>query len=290
VQFFKFAWVEAPALLLLRLLGLRVVFTAHNALPHVRKSWHRAFYRTWYGLIDGVHVLSAPVARDIREDLGARPRVLRQIGHGPYETLRRRFGPGMERGAARARLGVPAQAFVVLQYGLFRGYKGVDVLLSALCAMPRDAQVHLLLAGGGYPGDLARFKAIAEQADRLGDVTWLERFVTDQELCDCIAAADLVAFPYRWVSQSGALYLALTFGKPCIASDLPGFRDSLPDQQDCCFEVGNAAVLAQRILDLKDDPARLQRLQDCIAAKSRVGFDWDVIARETAALYVQVRT
>jgi glycosyltransferase involved in cell wall biosynthesis len=285
VQFFKFAWLEAPMLLALRGLGVRVVFTAHNALPHVRKGWHAGFYRWWYGRVDAVHVLSASVEHEIRQGLGAQPRSLHRIGHGPYQGLRRRFAARMGKLPARARLHLRADDFVVLQYGLFRDYKGVDVLLRALCRVPPQRGVHLLLAGGGYAQDLARYRAIAQDAGRLDDLTWLDRFVSDEELCDGLAAADLVVFPYRAVSQSGALYLALTFGKPCIASDLPGFREMLPDADDAFFKAGSDVELAQRLIELQQDAARLERLRAQIESHGREHFDWQVIAQQTVAMY-----
>jgi beta-1,4-mannosyltransferase len=289
VQFFKFAWLEAPLFLALRLLGVRVVFTAHNALPHVRKRWHQAFYRWWYQQADAVHVLSDSVARDIRDTVGARPQAIHRIAHGPYLGLKRRFGPRMDAVESRRRLGIEPGEFVVLQYGLFRDYKGLDVLMQALCRLPPQAPVRLLLAGGGYPTELAAWRAIAEQGQRSRQVTWLDRFVSDAELCDCIAAADLVVFPYRRVSQSGALYLALTFEKPCVASDLPGFRESLPDEPDAFFPAGDAQALAQRIVDLQQEPQRLRALQRRIANHALEHFDWQLIAQSMVAMYLGLR-
>jgi glycosyltransferase involved in cell wall biosynthesis len=98
-----------------------------------------------------------------------------------------------------------------------------------------------------------------------------------------------VVFPYRRVSQSGALYLALTFEKPCVASDLPGFRESLPDEPDAFFPAGDAQALAQRIVDLQQEPQRLRALQRRIANHALEHFDWQLIAQSMVAMYLGLR-
>lgn len=301
VQFFKFAWIEALLLLAMRVLfGAKLVYTAHNPLPHVGKRWHAPFYRWWYGRADLVHVLSHNVEQDILGKLGARPRRMVRIPHGPYTTLHRRYGSQWTRAQARERLGMPEMGFVVLQYGLFRQYKGLDVLLRAFVQLDpglgesAGAGVRLLLAGGGYPQDLATYRQILQAAGRDGDVRWMDRYVSDEELCLCLTAADVAVFPYRHVSQSGALVLALTFGLPCIASDLPGFREALGLQDmpvaasalaDTLFPEGNANALAQRLQSLMQDPARLEALRSGLAIQVKGELNWARIAARTAAAY-----
>lgn len=286
VQFFKFAWIEAPLLLALRaMFGARIVFTAHNALPHVRKAWHACFYRWWYGQIDVLHVLSANVEREIRQSLGAKPRQVARIEHGSYRGLWRRFGGNLSREQARTALGLADGGFVILQYGLFREYKGLDTLIRAFCALPRDMDARLLLAGGGYPHEIESWRAIARDAGCLDRVRWLDRFVSDEELTNCLQAADLAVFPYRHISQSGALILAMTFGVPCVASDIPGFREALPEYEDCFFPRNDSDGLAARIEALARDRVRLDRLRAVVREQARLQYDWDGIAKRFVALY-----
>lgn len=295
VQFFKIAWVEAALLLAMRwLFGARLVFTAHNALPHVRKRWHAAFYRWWYARADLVHVLSANVEQAIRSELGARPRRMVCIPHGPYTALRRRHGGRWTQAEARARLGLPEHGFVVLQYGLFRRYKGLDVLLRAFVQLDPalGGGARLLLAGGGYAEDLAAYRRILDDAGRTQAVTWLDRYVSDEELCLCLVAADVAVFPYRHVSQSGALVLALTFGLPCIASDLPGFREAMGIADhpagalaDALFADGDASALATRLQAIAADPGRRLALRQALAAQVQAELDWARIAERTVQAY-----
>jgi glycosyltransferase involved in cell wall biosynthesis len=286
VQFFKFAWIEAPLLLAMRaLFGARLVFTAHNTLPHVKKRWHAAFYRGWYGQVDLLHVLSRNVEREIVGPLGAAPRRVVTIEHGSYRTLLRRFGGRRTQAQARAALGLPAEGFVLLQYGLFREYKGLGTLMRAFALLPADLHVRLLLAGGGYADELEGWKDIARRAGCLDRVHWIERYVSDEELVGCLTAADLAVFPYRNISQSGALVLALTFGVASIANDLPGFREALPAIDDAFFARDDAAALAAHIEALVRDPQRLARLRAALAAHAQRHLGWDGIAQRMLAAY-----
>jgi len=299
MQFFKLAVVEALLLLAMRK-GLKalLVHTAHNALPHVRRNWHRVFYRWWYARPDLLHVLSQTVETDITQCLGVKPRRLVCIPHGPYARLYARYGQQLTRAQARARLGLPEQDFLILQFGIFRAYKGLDILLEAFAQIssvsPRRGSLRLVLAGGGAAKDFQRHQQTLAASGCADRVFWLDRHVDDEELCLCLTACDLAVFPYLHVSQSGALMLALTFGVPSVFSDLPGFREVMgvgsadtPEgsNMDVAFEAGNHSALAERLQFLIDNPAELLRLQAQQKTLLDERLNWPSIAERTAAAY-----
>jgi len=280
VMFLRFARLEYALCVVLQWLGVRVVCSAHNALPHVLEPWHAAFYRRWYERVDALHVLSDSVLRDIRQLVKAQPHAVVVIGHGPYEGLRQRHGAA-DRSALRAALGIAPGRFVLLQYGLFKPYKGLHTLAEAFGRLPADLQPLLLLAGAGPSDYLDSVMRQFEAGGRAADLRWQRHYVSDEALCGLLQAADLVLFPYDKVSQSGALFLAMTFGKPCLCAELPGFRESLPGTGAPFFAAGDAAALALKIEQVMRSPALLQALQQQVADAACAGFDWTRIAEQT---------
>ena len=51
------------------------------------------------------------------------------------------------------------------------------------------------------------------------------RYLSDAEMAQHFARADLVVLPYREIDQSGVLFTALAFGKPLLLSDVGGFPE-----------------------------------------------------------------
>ena len=57
------------------------------------------------------------------------------------------------------------------------------------------------------------------------------RFISTEELVALYRAADVVVYPYRAITTSGALATGLALGKAIVASDLPVFRELLTDRE-----------------------------------------------------------
>jgi beta-1,4-mannosyltransferase len=229
-----------------RLRRARVLVTAHNVWSHERA--HRRLepwmWRLLGLLCTDLHLLSGATAAEF---LAAHPTFRRArrhvIPHGNYDPV---IAGEPSRSAARAELGLPADAKVVLTFGLLRGYKGVGELLAAFAGLD-DPQAALIVAGRAPDERLARdLDAVADPR-----VTVLPRFLEDAELVRCIRAADWVVLPYREVLNSGSALMALTLGRPVLLPSTPSFA-GLRD------EVGDEWV---RLLDGPLTPGDLARLE-----------------------------
>jgi glycosyltransferase involved in cell wall biosynthesis len=114
-------------------------------------------------------------------------------------------------------------------------------------------------------------------------------FQTGTALQALLAHAGLFVLPSSHEGLPIALLEALSWGLPCLASDIPPHRElGLPE--DSLFPLGDVAALSARLAHLADrvehheGPAdRLERMQQ--AARR---FDWDDSARQTRAVYERV--
>ena len=132
---------------LLRLRGVRIVWTVHNLAAHEERTpaldlW---VYRRLARLAD-VLVVHDPAARAaVSQAYCVAPDKLRVVPHG---HLRDAYGPPTPQSAARARLNLPADGRVLLFFGMLRPYKGVSELLAAWRLLADDhPDGHLLVAG-----------------------------------------------------------------------------------------------------------------------------------------------
>jgi glycosyltransferase involved in cell wall biosynthesis len=174
-----------------------------------------------------------------------------------------------------------AEGPVILNFGLIRPYKGVDVLLRAFREVPG---AELWIVGRPLQADLAELERLAAAAP--GRVRFLTRYVDDAEVPAIFRRADIVALPYRDVEQSGVLYTALAFGKPIVASAVGGFPEVVRDHgAGRLVAPDDPAALAAALRELIAQPAERARLGAAALAAAQGPYSWNSVAKRTMDLY-----
>jgi glycosyltransferase involved in cell wall biosynthesis len=189
--------------------GVRLAWTAHNLFPHDDPAPDLA-RRARLAVVNAVeHVfVHFPGAEEpIREQLGYRGPIT-VIPHGHYADS---YPALPARGEARARLGVPERAWVVLLFGALRPYKGLGEAIAGFLAM---AGPHDRLIVAGKPDGAAESELAAGRADPR--VIFDERLIPDAEVPGLFAAADVFLVAHKQFFTSGSAVLALTFGLPVV--------------------------------------------------------------------------
>lgn len=198
--------------------GTKLVWTAHNVLPHetIFDNDTKA-RRTLVRYTDAIIAHNDAAAAELRTRFGARNIVV--IPQGPYPL------PATTRTAARSRLGIDEDRHVVVMVGRINTYKGTEDLLTAAVGLGDTYTV--LIAGAPQDDELgARIEALADVARTSGtDVRTDLRHLDEHELAAVIAAADLVVFPFKQITNSGSVVLALSAGRAALVRDLPALED-----------------------------------------------------------------
>jgi glycosyltransferase involved in cell wall biosynthesis len=166
-------------------------------------------------------------------------------------------GPG-RRAEARARLGIPADAEVVVTAGRQEFQKGHRFLLDAMSrvAAERPSAVLLLAGRDGAETDHLRTLANRSPLDRV------VRFLGHRDdLPDVLAASDVFAFPSLWEGLGCAVIEAMALGLPIVTSDLEPVREVVEDGR--CADLvppRGSDELAAAIVSLLSDRARAAAL------------------------------
>jgi len=250
------AWFAA-VLWWLRVLRLRLVWTAHNVLPHGRVFADDLASRRRLVAASDLVITHSRAALAELAALGATPRRSAVIPHGPYipsspaETLR---VPGTG-GKARQ----------ILFLGKVQAYKGVENLVRAFLALPAGVQAELTVAGEcPDPGIRSALEALAGQ-NGSGVRLSLGR-VPDRAITSLLAAADVVALPFERVTTSGSAILALCHGRPLIVPEGPALAD-LPDDAVVRYDGSLTGLVAALAWAASAEPGEL-------AAMSGAGLEY----------------
>jgi glycosyltransferase involved in cell wall biosynthesis len=253
----------------LRLVGLRLVWTAHNVLP--LQTVFADDLRARRQLVSHCDAVIAHSSATIEElaALGMVPRSSVVIPHGPFMPSRMREGTNGPSDSGGTRR--------LLFFGNIREYKGVDDLLAAFAALPPHLDARLTVAGRCDETLRPLLTKLARHSAGRVELR-LER-VPEDELTRLLAESQVVVLPFRRSTTSGSAVLALCHGRPVVVPDLPGLAE-LPDEALFRYDgtvQGLTRALTEAILAA---PSRLARMS---AAADAYGgsVGWDEIAERT---------
>jgi glycosyltransferase involved in cell wall biosynthesis len=252
-----------------RLLGFRLVWTAHNVLPSSPVfADDVSARRQLAAACDLVLAHSESTLAELSK-LGVVPRKSAVIPHGPYivagspESLR---VPGTGQGPRR-----------LLFFGKVRSYKGVEDLLEAFMALPPGLEAHLTVAGE-CSGRLAA--TITDFARRsAGRLETRLYHIPDGELSRLFAEADVVVLPFRQITTSGSAILALCHGRPLVVPDLPSLNN-LPDGAVSRYD-GTVSGLVDALADVTTADAAVLAKMSAEAYAYCSAVSWGEIAGAT---------
>lgn len=276
--------LELFNVVLAKLLGMKVVTTAHDVQSFVERLSVPWMVRAAYRLSDRVIAHSGIAEKELQANLGIPGSKIERIPHGNYL---RSIGEVPSKEEARERLGLPQGAPVVLFFGQIKAVKGLDVLLDAMPDVLRDhPEAVLLVAGKVWKDDFQRYE---EQIERLGisaSCVLHVRYIPDSEVASYYAAADVIALPYHRIYQSGVLLMAMSYATPVIASDLEGMAEVIsPGDNGYLFPTGDTEALARKLSEALSNPDELGRVGQRALSHVRENYDWSDVGRMTARCY-----
>lgn len=154
---------------------------------------------------------------------------------------------------ARRALNLPSDKRIVLYWGNFKKWKGVDVLVDAAADL-KDCVV--VLVGGTKDTDVRRLR---ERCSAETNII-IEGFKPQTEEPLWLAAADVLVIPNTAKDDNSLLYTSpmklfeyLSAARPIVAADLPSLRDVLDETTAVFFEADNPHGLAKAIKDILEN-------------------------------------
>jgi len=162
---------------------------------------------------------------------------------------------------------------MLLTFGLLGPNKGIETVIRALpAAVAACPDLVYFVVGATHPSVVRQYgeayrMTLEREAERLGvrdHVVFRDQYVTTDELCRYLQAADIFVSPYLNEAQvtSGALSYAMGAGAAVISTPYWHARELLAEGRGRVFPFGDSASLAREIISLIDAPTDLRGLRE----------------------------
>ena len=255
----------------------RVVHTYHG---HVLEGYFspaktRAFLsveRTLARVTDRLIAISPRIRKELLDDYRiGRPEQYHVVPLG-FDLDRLTSIGDADRRAARAALGIPAEAAVVSTAGRLTAIKRYDLFLdTARLVADRHSEALFLVAGDGELRAALEAQARANGiADRVSFLGWR------RDLDTLYAASDVFLLTSRNEGTPVALIESLAAAVPGVSTDVGGVRDVIDsDRVGLLAPFGDARALADHVQALLADREHRRRMGEAgrQAVASRYGLD-----------------
>ena len=256
----------------------RVIFTVHNVYPHGISSQGKRIYKKRFmrmrKFIDFYISHTNSSKEELVNEYALNPNKVFIIPHGI-------FTPDYKKCNYKNVGG-----YNVIMYGNNLPYKGSDVLLDAVQLLPADKKNKITVTiVGATPNeylDLLRSKTVGL------NVNIIPLFVPDKQLYELIDKSNYIALPYRRITQSGVLLLALYFRKPLLISNLPPFVETLKGfTEDMFFISGDPNSLKELIIRHMEGKVDIEKQMSIIEGLNDL-YSWNNSAKMTIETYRKV--
>ena len=293
----KFEFFDRTLLMLYyRLLGKKIVFTAHNVNAGKRDGndsfMNRLTLRAQYRLCDAIFVHTEKMRGELIKDFGVGAEKVHMIPFGINNSVP---DTALTSSQARQQLGIGKDEKTILFFGALRPYKGLEYLVKAFLQLAANhPEYRLIIAGerrresGDYPEEVLR--EIGDNAFR-DRVLQVIRFIPDEQAELYFKAADVLALPYTNVFQSGVLFTAYGFGLPVVATDVGSMSEEVIVGKtgflcEACDPRGLASAIEEYFAS--DLFRSLQRRRPEIREWAAARHSWSIVGETTCGVYAEL--
>ena len=169
----------------------------------------------------------------------------------------------------------------ILFFGRIQPYKGVENLIRAMRIVHKDLPTLKLVIAG---------KGIINEPIDITYTTFINRFISNEEIADLLKNALFVICPYLSATQSGVVSTAFSMDVPIIATNVGGMAESISDKETgLLIEPDNDRSLADAIIYLyKNSGMRTKFIQNIQKERINGCYSWEKISDSYIRIYKKI--
>lgn len=257
----------------------KIVYTAHNVLPHRSGLTFYKDLKEIYNLVDIILVHGEGVKKEFAVKF---PEYIHKVSiqrHGPFVDQDLSY----DLSSIDSRVIAHLQRFkrVSLYFGNIFYNKGVDRLARIWLAGFTDKHEHLLIIAGKKSGRYPELDKIAPDIEACDNILYFDRFIENNLLHYLIDQSQIVLLPYRHASMSGVLFTAAEFKKPVLSTNTGAIHEYLIDGENSFLAENRDDQFAGTLQQISENISReeLARMGSKLHQHIRENFSWAAIGR-----------
>ncbi len=280
-----------------KMLGKKIVFTAHNVNACVRDGGdsflNRATLKYQYRLCDHIFVHTKKMKGELMADFNVPDYKVSVIPFGVNNTVP---NTALTRADARRQLGIGAGDQTLLFFGHIAPYKGLEYLIEAFTKLAKKSGDYRLVIAGrpknceDYWNSIKQMVSLSGIGDRI--IQRIE-YIPDEQTELYFKAADALVLPYTHIFQSGVLFLGYSFGLPAIVADVGSLKEEIIEgETGFVFPAKDPAALA-KVIETYFSSDLYKNLEDRrqeIREYANERHSWAKVAAITAGIYSKILT
>jgi glycosyltransferase involved in cell wall biosynthesis len=271
-------------LAILKIIGVKLVWTVHNLKNHdnLNLVLNNICTKTVIRFADAIITHCEAAQTELIKTFSVKNKdKIFVVPHGNYVEW---YENTITREVAQTELKVKTSGTVFLFFGLIRPYKGVPELIDTFQRLDSE-DIRLVIAGKINSQDTALTDLINQKIAEDKRISFIPGYIAPEKIQLYMNACDVVVFPYRDILTSGAVMLAMSFGKACIAPRKGCLGEVLDNQGAFLYNLADANGLMQAMntaLHKQPQILAMGEHNQQLAAK----YNWKNIAELTLEVYL----
>lgn len=287
-QWFKLPYLDFWLLKFIKRFNLcnKVIYTAHNILPHDTGKKYKMIFNKIYDIVDGIIVHTDSSKKRLADEFSIKRDKVRVIPHGVLEL---NYDPKKTKKLTVNLIKkFNLKNKIVFSFlGYIRKNKGIELILNCWeneSFLNENKEVVLLIAGNCSDNDI---KKRLEELNRFDNVIIDIRFLPINDFAAYLKLSDVVLLPYKIISQSGILLSSIFEEKPVLVTNIGGLTDPYkigkvgwiidPDENSLKRKLKHIINNSDEIMEIKNNKK--------LWKKVKAYFSWENIGIETKNFY-----
>ncbi len=256
----------------------KLVYTAHNVLPHINGEKSIPDLKVIYSIVDRIIVHGEAIKKEFSKYFPEHQQKLYIQKHGCI--LRPAMNADIEYLPKNIKNKINKYGKVFLTVGAIFPNKGVD-RAADIWIKNFTKKNALFIIGGRRTAEYPEFESLMDLISMTDNMIFLDGFIDNNIINALFTASSAIVLPYRHASMSGVIFTAAQYSKPIICTDVGALTEYLEPGTDSIIcensNVGIKNALVQA-LQMHDDKLNQmgKALHDHIVEKC----DWKTICAD----------
>lgn len=257
----------------------KIVYTAHNVIPHVNGDKYIADLKTIYNTVDNIVLHGEGIRAEFRN----------LFSEYDDKIIIQRFGTNINQITDYEIKDIDKNIVekinnydkIFIFAGIMYYNKGVHRLLDIWLEKFSDSN-HLLIVAGQKK---TRYKELDELEDRIrtcDNILYINSYVEDNLLSYLFNKSDLVVLPYYHASMSAVVFTAAEFKKPVLCTNVGSLNEYIIEDENSFIVESDNRQIYEKIRYISDEISKKElvemgnKLNDYI----NINYSWNIIGKK----------